>query len=71
MVTTRGTVWGDIIVTKEYFAFFAFGLNLGELEETEDYLYVERFDVMSIKKEFIFKWTEIEEVFFTKFLNKF
>ena len=64
MITIASPIWGDIVITKDYFLFVSFGLPIPK----DKYVYVKQQSI-SKKKKVILKWNEIEEVVCRKFLN--
>ena len=65
MITIASPIWGDIIITKDYFFFASFGLDT---PEDKQYVYVKS-QCMRTKKKKILRWSEVEEVVCRKFLN--
>ena len=65
MITIASPIWGDIILTKDYFFFASFGLDT---PEDKQYVYVKT-QCMRTKKKKILRWSEVEEVVCRKFMN--
>jgi hypothetical protein len=68
MISPLGAINGDIFISPTYFAFIAVGRMATNLKH-EKYM-SEKGNNRLIKKLVIYKWTEIEEVFKRKFLNR-
>jgi len=64
MITPRGEIWGDIVLTKDYFSFISYGQKT-----PEDLTYANCKDDILEKRTVIYKWNEIEELFKKKFSN--
>ena len=64
MITIASPIWGDIVLTKDYFLFVSFGLDTPK----DKYVYVKSQTIKKTKTK-ILRWSEIEEIVCRKFMN--
>jgi hypothetical protein len=69
-IKVKGTTWGKIIITCNYFVFMSYCRAIPE-DRANTLKYVDRRNNLIIKQEVILKWENVEEIMRRKVLNSF